>query len=251
MIPRIIPALLLKKKGLVKTTRFKKPVYIGDPINSAKLFNDKEVDELFFLDTEATKEKRDPDIELITEIAGECFMPVAYGGGITTIEQIRKILGAGCEKVVIGRKALEEPGFIRKASDVFGSQSIVVSIDIGRTLFGERKVFSYWQNKNTKYKPEDMAQIFEQQGAGEILVTSVRQEGTMMGYDIQAITTIANRVRVPVIASGGAGRIEDLKTAAEAGASAVAAGSFFVFSSNAKGVLINVPDRLEIEKHFG
>lgn len=252
IIPRIIPVLLLQKKGLVKTLRFKHPVYIGDPLNAVHIFNEKEVDELIFLDIDASSESRNPDISFIKEIASECFMPFTYGGGIKTIEQVRDILKAGAEKVSINSEAVENPDFITNLANIFGSQSIVVSIDFKKSGFG-KDYFVYKNNGKikTKYKAVDFAGIMENAGAGELLLTSVDSDGTMKGYDLQILEDICTSVRIPSIICGGAGSLDDLKTAYDRlKYSGAAAGSLFVFYHNRNSVLINYPTRMQIKQLF-
>ncbi len=246
---RVIPCLLLKDKGLVKTVKFKDPKYVGDPMNAVKIFNEKEVDELIFLDIMAARENKKPNYEMIEDIATECFMPFCYGGGIKSIEEIKTIFSLGAEKVSINSHALENPGIIREASDFFGSQSIVVSIDVKRNLFGKYRIYDGSRGKITDKDPFEYAVSVEKMGAGEILLTSVDRDGTMEGYDIELIARVSNAVNIPVIACGGAGRLQDFSDAVKKGhASAVAAGSMFVFYGKHRAVLINYPEVSEIEK---
>ena len=248
---RVIPSLLLKDRGLVKTVKFNKPKYIGDPINAIKIFNDKEADELMFLDIQASKLRREPDYDLIAEITGECFMPLSYGGGIRNIEQIRKLLFMGVEKVVLNSYAFENPSFIKQATDVFGSSTIVVSIDVKKDWLGRTYVYSYNGEKKTAYNPVEAALLMEKMGAGEIVVNSIDRDGTMEGYDITLIKSIADAVGVPVIALGGASKISDFSDVIYLGnASAAAAGSMFVFHGNHQAVLITYPTSKELEDIF-
>jgi len=245
---RVIPCLLLKNQGLVKTIQFKDHKYVGDPINAVKIFNEKEVDELVFLDITATNENRKPDFRLISEIASECFMPLGYGGGIRELNDIRRLFNAGLEKVIINSYSVEEPLFIKKASDMFGSQSVVVAIDIKKNLFGKYEVFTHGGKKNTKLDPVEHAVRMQEMGAGEIFVSSIDRDGTMTGYDIELIKRVANSVSIPVIASGGAGKLQDFSDAIrKGGASAVAAGSMFVFHGKHRAVLITYPDVKELK----
>lgn len=248
---RIIPALLLKDAGLVKTVRFKSPKYVGDPINAVRIFNDKEVDELMFLDISATPQSRRPPFELIEKIAGECFMPLGYGGGIRSIEDIKRILSLGVEKVVMNTKAVEDAEFVREAAGLFGSQSIVVSIDVKRTLFGGWEVFSHGGRKRTGLEPVGHAKKMEACGAGEIVVNSIDRDGTMQGYDLGVLKKISAAVNVPVITLGGAGSLAHLKEGIEAGgASASSAGSLFVFQGRHRAVLISYPSQSELSDLF-
>lgn len=246
---RVIPVLLLKNKGLVKTIKFEKEKYVGDPINAVKIFNEKQVDELVFLDILASKEQRGPDFDLIYDIARECFMPFAYGGGIKTIKQIRKLFSLGAEKAVINNWAIENPSFIKQAADFFGSQSIVVSIDVKKDSAGEDKVYRATKNELTNLKPVDFALKMEAEGCGEIFLNSIEKDGTMQGYDIALIKKITSAMRIPVIACGGAGKLEDFAKAVGQGqASAVAAGSLFVFHGKHRAVLINYPSQQQLKK---
>jgi imidazole glycerol-phosphate synthase subunit HisF len=240
---RVIPALLLKGQGLVKTVQFKNEKYIGDPINAIKIFNDKEVDELVFLDITASKENREPNYALIHQIAGECFMPLSYGGGITTIEQIRKILSLGVEKVIVNTHAANNPNFIKEASNLFGNSTIVVSIDVKKNFLGKNKVYICDGSINTKKDPIDYAQSMEQAGAGELLLNSIDRDGTMQGYDLDLIKKIVDAVSIPVVCCGGAGNLNHLKqVASSTNVSGLSAGSIFVYQGPHKAVLITYPD---------
>lgn len=233
--------------GLVKTVKFEDPKYVGDPINAIKIFNEKEIDELVFLDITATRENRAPNFELISKIAGECFMPFAYGGGIRNIEDIKKLFSIGVEKAVINTYGFLNPEFIRQAAKKFGSQSIVVSIDVKRNE-NRREVMINNGKKGTGISPQDAARKMEEMGAGEILLNSVDNDGAMSGYDLELIKEVSESVNIPVIACGGAGKIADFKSAIDAGASAVAAGSMFVFVGSYKAVLINYPSPAELKE---
>lgn len=249
---RAIPCLLLRNRGLVKTVRFKNPTYLGDPINIVRIFNDKEVDELIFLDITATVENREPPFKLISEIASECFMPLCYGGGVRSLEDIKEILSLGVEKVSINSYAVENPSFIRAAADLFGSQSIVVSIDVKKSFFGKYEVFTQSGQKATGLDPVRFAVEMEQMGAGELLLNSIDRDGTMQGYDIELIKRVAESVNIPLIACGGARTVNDLADAVKkGGASAVAAGSMFVFYGPHRAVLINFPTSRERQEAFG
>ena len=243
----MIPCLLLQDQGLVKTVKFKNPKYVGCPTNALKIFNEKEVDELIFLDITATREKRRPLFKLISEIATECFMPFCYGGGIKSLEDMRQIFSLGAEKVAINTQAILSPSLIEQASEQFGSQSIVVSIDVKKDLFGNYKVFSYLRKRALKIDPIDFAVQMQDMGAGELLVNSVDKDGTMEGYDIELIKKLTAAVNIPVVACGGAGSIEHFRIAInQGGASAVAAGSMFVFYGRHRAVLISYPSRQEL-----
>jgi len=246
---RVIPVLLLRNRGLVKTVEFKEGKYIGDPINAVKIFNEKEVDELIFLDITASKEQREPNFEVIRDIATECFMPFGYGGGIKTIQHIKKLFSSGAEKAIINSSAIENPSFIKEASDFFGSQSIVVSIDVKKDFSGKYKVYDSSKDKLTDLDPVEFSIKMESLGCGEIFLNSVERDGTMEGYDMDLIKKVSNAVNIPVIACGGAGKLDDFRDAVKQGsASAVAAGSLFVFYGKHKAVLINYPSQEELEK---
>ena len=248
---RVIPSLLLKNTGLVKTIKFKNPTYIGDPINAVKIFNDKEVDEIIFLDITKTLENKQPNFDLIQDIANECFIPFAYGGGIKDIDTIKKIFKLGAEKVILNSVAYYDKSIITKASDIFGSQSIVVAIDVKKNWLGKNEVVVSCGTKKTGLNPVSYAIEMQKLGAGELFINSIDKDGTRNGYDIDLLKEITNNIEIPVIASGGAGNLEDMKLVVEkANVAAVAAGSLFVYYGNMNGVLINYPERNDIEKLF-
>ncbi len=245
---RVIPCLLLRNNGLVKTVKFKDPKYVGDPINAIKIFNEKEVDELIFLDIDASKNGKRPDFNKIQDIASECFMPLCYGGGVRSADDIEKILSLGVEKVSINSHALKDLKFIKEAAETFGSQSIVVAIDVKKDFLGKYRVYDHTKNKVMDVEPVEFAKEVAMIGAGEILINSVDRDGTMNGYDINLVKRVTNAVPVPVIALGGAGNIDDIKKVVkEGGASAASAGSMFVFHGKYRAVLITYPDWKEIE----
>jgi imidazole glycerol-phosphate synthase subunit HisF len=245
---RVIPCLLLRGAGLVKTTRFKDPKYVGDPINAIKIFNDKEVDELVLLDIAASREDRGPAFSVIEEVASECFMPLAYGGGIRTVDQARRILKLGVEKVVFNTTAWRAPTVLTDAAREFGAQAVVASIDVRRKLFGRYEVVVEGGTRGTGIDPVDYARRLEAAGAGEIFLTSVDRDGTMQGYELELIAKVSAAVGVPVIAAGGAGSVQDFRAAThEGGAAAVAAGAMFVFHGPHRAVLITYPPRHELE----
>lgn len=249
LIPRVMPCLLLKDGSLVKTVKFKDPAYIGDPINAVRIYNEKEVDELIFLDITATLEKREPPYKVLSEIASECFMPVAYGGGVKNIEMIRQILSLGIEKISINSQAVENPDFVREATERFGSSTIVVSMDVRKKIFGKYEVCIHGGKKSTGLEPVSFAKEVEKMGAGEILLTSIDRDGTQEGYDIELIKSVTNAVGIPVIACGGAGKVDDFRLAVkEAGASACAAGSMVVYFGRNRAVLINFPERKKLDE---
>ena len=245
---RVMPCLLLRGWGLVKTVKFKKPNYVGDPINTVRIYNEKEVDELIFLDITATPQDKKPPFQVISEIAGECFMPFTYGGGITNIDDIKTIFSLGVEKVAINSYALANPGFVTQAAEAFGSQSIVVSIDVKRSVLGRYGVYTHGGTKPAKIDPVACAREMTDRGAGEILLTSIDRDGTYSGYDIELIRMVSDAVAIPVIACGGAGKTEDFGLAVhQGGASAVAAGSMVVYQGQGRGVLINFPDKHDLK----
>lgn len=249
--PRIIPVLLLKNKGLVKTTGFKSPVYIGDPMNAVKIFNDMQSDELVFLDITATPENRIPSADVISGISDEAYMPFAVGGGINHIEHVDRMIGAGAEKVVINSAAVTRPALVSEIAGKYGSQSVIVSIDVKKNLFGKQKVFVHCGQKKTDLEPVEHAVQMEKMGAGEIIINSIDQDGKMQGYDIALIKQISEAVSIPVIALGGAGNLMHMKEAVvSGGASASAAGSMFVFHGPLKGVLINYPEKQTLQQLF-
>ncbi|MCX5995830.1 MAG: AglZ/HisF2 family acetamidino modification protein [Chloroflexi bacterium] len=246
---RVIPCLLLKGQGLVKTLQFKDPKYVGDPINAVKIFNEKEVDELILLDIQATVEQRSPQMKLISEIGSECFMPLCYGGGIRTLDDIKEIFGLGVEKVAINTYAVENPYFIGNAAEKFGSQSIVVAIDAKKHSPGKYEVFTHSGKVPTKLDPVEHAKRMEEMGCGEIFLNSIDRDGAMKGYDIELISQVSRTVSIPVIACGGAGELSDFADAVElGGASAVSAGSLFVFHGKHRAVLITYPSDQELKE---
>lgn len=247
---RIIPILLYSSNGLVKTVRFKSPKYIGDPINAIKIFNDKEVDEIILIDIDANKNKKGPNIEFIKSFATECFMPVCYGGGISKLDEIEKILYCGVEKVSLNSIAHSRPNIIKEAANKYGSQSIVISIDIKKNWLNKKRVYINNGNYNTKLNPVEFAKKMEDYGAGELLVNSIDRDGTYSGYDIELLEEISTSVKIPIIACGGAKSITDFRLAINCGASAVAAGSMFVFFGDLKSVLINYPTPEELNSLY-
>lgn len=248
---RVIPLLLLRDKGLVKTIKFKKSHYVGDPLNAIKIYNEKEVDELIFLDIDASKKGNEPDYVLIKSFANECFMPVCYGGGITKLEQIRKIFLLGIEKVSINSSTQNNEKLITDAVSIFGSQSIVVTIDIKKNLLGKYCVYNHKNNKLLKIKYIDYIGYVESLGVGEILINNVDQDGTRDGYDLKLMKEVVDSVSIPVIACGGAKNLLDFKLVKdEANVSGVAAGSIFVMHGKLNAVLITYPKHQELEKLF-
>lgn len=244
---RVIPVLLLKGEGLYKTVKFKNPRYIGDPINSVRIFNEKEVDELVFLDIDATKDKKDPNFELLKDIASEAFMPMAYGGGITTVEQARVIFNIGFEKIILNSSLYENLELVDEIVSEFGSQSVVGCIDVKRNFFKKYELFSQNGSRKQNISILNHLENLINRGVGEVLVNSIDRDGTMTGYDLSLVKIVSDSVNVPVVACGGASCINDFKQVVEkSNASAVAAGSLFVFLGPHKAVLINYPDRTEL-----
>jgi cyclase len=245
---RVIPCLLLHQGGLVKTQRFAKPVYVGDPINAIRIFNDKEVDELMVLDIDASREGREPDYALIEQFAGECFMPLCYGGGVRTVEQARRLFGLGVEKVCLQTAAIEDLSLIRSIADRFGSQSVLFSLDVKRGWFGGSKAWVASRRKADARSWQELLRQAVDAGAGEIVLNAVDRDGTMEGVDEALIREASELVGVPVVAIGGVGSLDDIRKAVQAGASAVSAGAFFVFHGPHRAVLITYPRYEELER---
>ena len=238
---RVIPCLLLKNGGLVKTKKFQDPKYVGDPVNVIRIFNDKEVDELIVLDIEASKARREPNYELIEQFAGECFMPLCYGGGISKVEQAKRLFTLGVEKVCIQTWALEDLQLVRDIADRYGSQSVVVSVDIKKNLFGSYRLYSSSTGKMLEVPWQDFLNKAVVAGAGEIMLTAVDRDGTLTGMDLALIRAATQSCPIPVIAAGGAATLSDLRAAVDAGASAIAAGAMFIFHGPHRAVLITYP----------
>lgn len=247
---RVIPVLLLHKGGLVKSVKFGQYKYVGDPINAVKIFNEKEIDEILVLDIDASREKRGPDLTAMGEIAGEAFIPLAYGGGISTIEHVKDLFYMGVEKVVFNHAAAKNPGLMTEAASLVGSQSVVGSIDVKRNWLGKRKVHILNGKESTGDDPVSYARKLVNAGAGELILNSIDQDGTYGGYDLDLIKEVAEAVDVPVVACGGAGAIEDFRKAVQHGASAVAAGSMFVFQRPHNAVLISYPSQRDLREQL-
>jgi cyclase len=244
---RVIPALLVRNGGLVKTLKFKNPQYVGDPINAIRIFNEKEVDELLVLDISASKELREPNYDLIEKFASECFMPLAYGGGVTTVEQAARLFGLGVEKVCIQTAAIRDVTLVSRLADRFGSQSVLVSVDVKRNWLGKVQIYG---SADSKTRPEPWLELIKRlvtSGAGEVVLNAVDRDGTLAGPDLELIRSASDSISVPLIAVGGIGNLADIKAAVEAGASAVAAGAFFVFHGPHRAVLITYPKYQELE----
>lgn len=248
---RVIPSLLLRARGLVKTVRFRNPTYLGDPVNAIRIFNEKEVDELVFLDIEATINGRDPDLPMLNDIASECFMPLCYGGGVSRLPQIEQLLRIGVEKIAINSALVHQPELVQQAVREFGSSTIVASIDYRKGLFGRTQVFTHSGTRGTGRPPVEIARHAEELGAGEILLNSIDRDGTLEGYDVDTIHQVSDAVSVPVIAAGGAGSLADFRSAIVDGhASAVAAGAMFVFHGRHRAVLISYPTQQALQQHL-
>ncbi len=242
---RITPCLLVHKKGLVKTVAFENPKYVGDPINAVKIFNEKEVDELFVIDIDATVEDRGPDFNLIKNLAVECRMPFCYGGGITSVEQARKIISLGVEKIAISSAAIDNPELLKEIRDAIGSQSVVVVLDVKKKgIFGNYEIYTHNGKKSSKYKLKDYLTILNEIGIGEIVVNSIDEDGKMKGYDFKLFDFVRELTNMPMTILGGAGSLDDISNAiGRYKTIGVAAGSLFVFKGKYKAVLINYPDR--------
>jgi cyclase len=246
--PRIIPCLLVRNKGLVKTVKFAPSKYVGDPINAVKIFNEKEADELIVLDIDATVTGADPDFAMIQKLAAECRMPLCYGGGVTTVEQAKQIIGLGVEKVAISAAALADPQLITAIASEIGSQSVVVVIDVKKSLFGKYEVYTRNGQKSTGRSPIEVAQQAEKFGAGEIVVNSIDNDGLMKGYDLHLASKLREAIHLPMSVLGGAGSLADIgRLLSVCGVVGAAAGSLFVFKGSYRAVLINYPDQAQKE----
>lgn len=248
--PRIIPCLLVHDGGLVKTLRFKDPKYIGDPINAIKIFNEKEADELIVLDIDATIKGREPDFRLISQFAAECRMPLCYGGGIKTVEQAKRIIRLGVEKIAISSAALENPKLISAIADEVGSQSVVVILDVKVSRSAKNhEVWIHNGKNNTGKSVAVMAKEAASLGAGEIVVNSIDSDGLMKGYDLVLARKIRGLTRLPMTMLGGAGSLDDISELISAcGVVGASAGSLFVFKGPYRAVLINYPAQATKDK---
>jgi imidazole glycerol-phosphate synthase subunit HisF len=247
---RVIPILLIQKKGLVKSVKFKAHQYIGDPINTVKIFNEKEADEIVILDISATAEKRSPDFKQVKQLAGEAFMPLAYGGGITALSEIKELINAGVEKIILNNSAVNKPALIYEAAKWAGNQSIIVSMDVKKNFLGKYKLYIKNGSVNTRIDPVAFARQVEEEGAGEILLQDIDKDGSFSGYSLDLIKMISTVVKIPVVATSGAGSIADFINAVNAGASAVAAGSMFVLQRPHRAVLISYPSQEQLKELF-
>ncbi|MGB3457318.1 MAG: AglZ/HisF2 family acetamidino modification protein [Litorimonas sp.] len=245
---RVIPALQLHDRSLVKAKQFGKFRYIGDPANTVRIFNELEVDELCFLDISAARKRRGPNFDLLRDVASECFMPLSYGGGIRDFDTAKRIYDTGFEKVVINTAADEAPGLIEEISRVYGTQAVVASIDVKADWLGRIGVYTRAGRNRAGGDPVAWARQCEDRGAGEILLTSIAREGTYQGFDLDLVSRVSAAVDVPVIAHGGAGALPHIRDAVDAGASAVALGSMVVFQKQDMGVLVNFPSPAELDE---
>lgn len=243
---RVIPVLLLMDSGLVKTVKFKGSTYIGDPVNAVRIFNEKEVDEIIFVDIMAGRQNKEPDYAMLGEIAGECFMPLGYGGGIKTLAQAKRTFDEGVEKVILGAALANSPQLANQIASIYGAQSVVGVVDVKRTFFGRYTVTISSNDEDLRIDPVTYAKRLEQSGVGEIFLNSIDRDGMMQGFDLELIKIVSDAVSVPVIACGGAGNLGHMAPAFQHGASAVAAGSMFVFHGKHRAVLISYPTQQEI-----
>ena len=247
--PRLIPCLLVRKKGLVKTTKFGDTKYVGDPINAVKIFNEKEADELIVLDIDATANGTEPDFPMIQKLAAECRMPLCYGGGIKTVAQAKRIIALGVEKVAISSAALADPALIAAIAAEIGSQSVVVVLDVKKTQFGKYEVYTHNGKNASGRSPVDMAREAERMGAGEVVINAIEQDGEMKGYDLALARMIREAIALPMSVLGGAGSLADIGQLISAcGVVGAAAGSFFVFKGQYRAVLISYPSQLQKEE---
>ena len=249
LYPRIIPTLLIHKKGLVKTVKFKDGKYVGDPINAVKIFNEKEVDEIVILDIDASANNMEPDYQLIEKLAFECRMPLCYGGGIKTAEQAQRIFSLGVEKIAISSVAFQKPQLITEMAERVGNQSVVVVMDVKKKLFGGYEVMIHNAKKSTGVNPVSFAKEAEKLGAGEIVINSIDNDGMMQGYDLGLINKIREVITIPLTVMGGAGTYDHIgEVIKEHGIIGAAAGSLFVFKGKYRAVLINYPTNTEKEE---
>ncbi len=251
---RVIPCLLIHKKGLVKTVNFKNPKYVGDPINAVKIFNEKEVDELIVLDIDASVENREPNFEMIKNLATECRMPFCYGGGITTVEQAKKIIELGAEKIAISSSAIKNLGLIREIGEEVGVQSVVVVLDLKKRGFlfgGGYDIYIRNGKEKVNVQLKDFINQLNDIGVGELVINSIDDDGLMHGYNNDLITLIRDWTNFPITVLGGAGSLDDIKNIIKKyKIIGVAAGSLFVFKGKYRAVLINYPNREEKARIF-
>lgn len=251
LLTRVIPVLLLDHDSLVKTKCFKDPRYLGDPLNAVTILNEKEVDELVLLDISATRDGREPDYNLLAGIVSQAFMPFAFGGGISRFDQIERLFHIGVEKVVVNSHNFESLSLVAKASEVYGSQSIVGALDVKKSIFGKYNVYSHSGKRREKKDPVEWAKELEAAGIGELLVTCIDRESSYMGYDLALMQAIVEAVNIPVVANGGAGCVNHFaEVKKKSGVAAVAAGSLFVYHGRHKAVLITYPSVTTLQSIF-
>lgn len=244
---RVIPILGISENKLVKTINYKNPKYIGDPLNAIKIFNDKEVDEISVIDITATAKKKAPNYQLIEDLAGECFMPLSYGGGIQCVDQAKKIFDVGVEKIILNTTCIKNPSFIEELAKQYGVQSIVVSVDIKKNIFG-KYVLRYMSGSQKSRLPiNTFVNKMESLGAGEILLNSVDNEGTFKGYDLDLCQLVSKNLSIPLVLNGGCNSIQNMKEALLAGTDSIAASSYFIYKNNdPKSILINYPNQQDL-----
>lgn len=245
---RVIPCLQLLDESLVKTVRFKKPGYIGDFVNTVRIFNELEVDELCFLSIRATQKGEQPNFEILSQIASECFMPLSYGGGIKDFDTAARIFKMGFEKIVLNSVVFEKPELVTQLANHFGSQSVIVSLDYKKDFFGRINMYSHGGTKKQKGDLVEFVKHIEFLGAGELLLTSIDEEGTWQGYDLSMLKKVSEAIDIPVIVNGGAGDLRHFEDAIANGASALGVGSMVVYQSKGMGVLVNYPNRNDLIK---
>lgn len=244
--PRIVPCLLVRKRGLVKTVKFQDAKYVGDPVNAVKIFNEKRVDEITLLDIDASTENREPDLRMIENVAAECRMPLCYGGGIRSAAQAARIFSLGVEKVAMSSSVIANPLLVRQIADEVGNQSVVGVLDVRKKRFGGYEAWTHNGTKNTGQDPARLAEMFQQHGVGEIVINSIDRDGTMSGYDLDLVDLMSRHISVPYTVLGGAGSLEHLRALfARFGVLGASAGSLFVFKGTFRAVLINYPSTAE------
>lgn len=246
---RVMPCLLLKGNGLVKTQKFANERYVGDPINAVRIFNQKEVDELVLFDINVTSEKGSINFPLIEQITSECFMPLCYGGGVKKLEDFRRLFYMGVEKVSVSSLLFEQPELVKQAVAIYGSQSIVATLDVKKSIFTKKyRVYTHSGKKKTALNPIEAAKLAIELGVGEIVLNAINRDGTWEGFDLKLVEMVTEVVDVPVVALGGAGKLEDISSVVKtAHASAVGLGSMAVFQAKDMGVLIKFPKIIELK----
>tara|TARA_B100000900_G_scaffold413267_1_gene436893 strand:+ start:731 stop:1492 length:762 start_codon:yes stop_codon:yes gene_type:complete len=249
--PRIIPCLLIHKGGLVKTVKFKQPKYVGDPLNAVRIFNEKKVDEIMVIDIDASVKEEEPNLKLIENLAAECQMPLCYGGGIKTIDSAQQIFQLGVEKISLSSVIFENKSLIRELSNSVGSQSVVVTLDIKKNFFGKRKIYIHNGKHQIKMELADCVKMIQDEGAGEIIINNIDNDGTMKGYDHELANYLKEKISIPLTIMGGAGSINDFKDVLRKHPIiGLAAGSFFVFKGKYKAVLISYQREKILENNY-